>query len=374
MKTKLHKNVYISIIISSIILLVGCSQENNTENVPVAVWTFDKNGDDTTGMVKGELVGNAKIANGKLILDGVDSYLKTGPMPFSLSEKTIVVRCVNKNKDQRNAGVVAVTGFNGVPNDTIGYSIEDQKTWGPGSEWAFRSARIKGEEENAKDGEIVEVVATYEKDGEIAFYRNGKPYGTRYNNDSPTQDYRPNRYMLLIGSGIDHRIQKASGSFNGEIDEVIIYDKALKPDEVEKSYLKKQSSANPLLVKGERTESVKSDMVSLNGSVFCGYEYDGSSDYWSMAIKPNTNNKELFEVVWTKPLSTAAPPYDFNYRVAEKLVLTSNDGKKVKFLRVNYNDQYEANIDSNGNLVDGTVFNIERQAYVKKVWSLLKVK
>jgi hypothetical protein len=236
---------YTALIITSFIFMGGCSQKNNTENVPVAVWTFDKNGDDTTGMVKGELVGNAKIANGKLILDGVDSYLKTGPMPFSLREKTIVVRCVNKNKDQRNAGVVAVTGFNGVPNDTIGYSIEDQKTWGPGSEWGFRSARIKGEEENVKDGEIVEVVATYAKDGEIAFYRNGKPYGTRYNNDSPTQDYRPNRYILLIGSGIDHRIQKASGSFNGEIDEVTVYDKTLKPEEIEKLYLKKESTTYP---------------------------------------------------------------------------------------------------------------------------------
>ena len=234
-----------ALIITSFIFMGGCSSQYNTGIVPVAVWTFDKNGDDTTGAVKGELVGNAKITNGKLTLDGADSFLKTGPMPFTLREKTIVVRCIPKNKDQRNAGVVAVTGFNGVPNDTIGYGIEAPKTWGPGSEWASRSAQIKGEEENAKDGEIVEIVATYAKDGEIAFYRNGKPYGTRYNNDSPTQDYRPDRYMLLIGSGIDHRIQKASGSFNGEIDEVTVYDKTLSPGEIEKNYVSKVSSANP---------------------------------------------------------------------------------------------------------------------------------
>jgi hypothetical protein len=93
-----------------------------------------------------------------------------------------------------------------------------------------------------------------------------------------------------------------------------------------------------------------------------------------MAIKPSANNKELFEVVWTKPLSTAAPPYDFNYRVAEKLVLTSNDGRKVKFLRVNNNNQYEAEIDSNGNLVNGTIFDIEKQTFSKSVWRLFKVK
>jgi hypothetical protein len=132
--------------------------------------------------------------------------------------------------------------------------------------------------------------------------------------------------------------------------------------------------AQRALTKGGKDESVKGDKVSLNGSVFCGYEYDGSSDYWSMAIKPSANNKELFEVVWTKPLSTAAPPYDFNYRVAEKLVLTSNDGRKVKFLRVNNNNQYEAEIDSNGNLVNGTIFDIEKQTFNKSVWSLFKVK
>jgi uncharacterized protein YycO len=93
-----------------------------------------------------------------------------------------------------------------------------------------------------------------------------------------------------------------------------------------------------------------------------------------MAIKTTANNKELFEVVWTKPLSTAAAPYDYNYRDAEKLVLLANDGKKVKFLRVNNNNQYGADIDSNGSLVNGTVFDIEKQTFSKSVWRLFKVK
>ena len=238
-------NVYKLAIISLICLVVGCSQKSNADAVPVAVWTFEKNGDDTTGTIKGELVGNAKISEGKLLLDGTNSYLKTSPIPFPLKEKTIIVRCVNKNTEQKNVGVVAVTGFKGVPNDTIGYSVAEPKRWGPASEWAFRSAYIKGEEENAKNDEPVEIAATYSSEGEIVFYKNGKAYGEKYNPDSPTQDYRPNRYMLLIGSGIDHRIQKAKGSFQGEIDEVIIYDKALKPDEIEKLYNKNHSATNP---------------------------------------------------------------------------------------------------------------------------------
>ena len=126
--------------------------------------------------------------------------------------------------------------------------------------------------------------------------------------------------------------------------------------------------AQRALTKGGKDESVKSDKVSLKGSVFCGYEFDGTDAYWSMSIKVMGNNKELYEVVWTLPL------HDQNYRDAEKLVLTSNDGRKVKFLRVNNNNQYEAEIDSNGNLVDGTIFDIEKQTFSKSVWRLFKVK
>ena len=124
----------------------------------------------------------------------------------------------------------------------------------------------------------------------------------------------------------------------------------------------------------KRSEKQKKEISPLDGAVYAGYEYDGTSDYWSMAIKINDKNKELFEVVWTKPLSTMAPPYDHNYRDAEKLVLTNNDGKKAKFLRVNNNHQYEAEIDSNGNLVNGTVFDIEKQTFRKSIWRLFKVK
>jgi len=212
---------------------------------PVAVWTFEKDAHDSTGNIKGELVGRAKIQNGRLILDGKNSYLRTTPLPFSMHEKTVSVRCVNKNKDQRYAGVVAVTGPRGVPNDTVCYGSVEPKRWGPGSEWAFRSVNLQAEEDKTPENQIVEVDVTYSQDGEITFYRNGKPYGKKYNPDSPTQDYRSNRYMLLIGSGIDHRIQKAAGSFNGEIDEVSIYDRALKPDEIERIYRMKKSSTKP---------------------------------------------------------------------------------------------------------------------------------
>ena len=69
-----------------------------------------------------------------------------------------------------------------------------------------------------------------------------------------------------------------------------------------------------------------------------------------------------------------APPYDSNYRDAEKLVLTKNDGKKVSFLRSNNNWRYEAEIDAKGNLINGVIFDMEKQQPVKNIWQLLKVK
>ena len=132
--------------------------------------------------------------------------------------------------------------------------------------------------------------------------------------------------------------------------------------------------AEDSLAKRENTDAIKREIKPLDGSVYCGYEYDGTSDYWSMAIKSNEKNRELFEVAWTKPLSTLAPPYDYKYRNAEKLVLTGNDGKKVSFLRSDQNSRYEAEIDSEGNLINGIIFDMEKQKYYKSNWRLLKVK
>jgi len=115
-------------------------------------------------------------------------------------------------------------------------------------------------------------------------------------------------------------------------------------------------------------------VVTLAGSTFCGYETHESGDYWSMAITVASANKELFDVVWTKPLSKSSPPYDNTYRDAETLVMKSSDGKKVKFIRPNCRQYYEADVDANGNLINGTVSEIESGKTTKSVWNLFKVK
>jgi hypothetical protein len=122
-------------------------------------------------------------------------------------------------------------------------------------------------------------------------------------------------------------------------------------------------------------DSKKSQKVfTLAGSTYCGYETHESGDYWSMAITVASTNKGLFDVVWTKPLSKLPPPYDNTYRLAETLVMKSSDGKKVKFIRPNWRQYYEADVDSNGNLINGTVSEIESGKTTKSVWSLFKVK
>ena len=126
----------------------------------------------------------------------------------------------------------------------------------------------------------------------------------------------------------------------------------------------------------KKSEKQKKEISPLDGAVYAGYECNATGDYWSMAIKTIDKDKELFEfeVVWTKPLSTMAPPYDYHYRDAEKLVLTNNDGKKVRFIRPNCRQYYEAELDSDGNLINGTVTEIESGKSLKSIWKLLKVK
>ena len=113
---------------------------------------------------------------------------------------------------------------------------------------------------------------------------------------------------------------------------------------------------------------------TLVGEVYCGYELDASGDYWAMAIKVGSKNKEIFDVVWSRPLSEMPRPQDHTYRNKETLVLKSVDGNKVRFLRPTWRSYFDAELDSQGNLTNGKVFLIDKKEYSKNTWQLFKVK
>jgi len=87
--------------------------------VPVAAWDFERGASDVLGKLHGVLEGGAEIRNGRLVLDGRKAYLRTPPLPFALSAKTLEVWVAPANLEQRGGGVMAVENTGGDRFDAI---------------------------------------------------------------------------------------------------------------------------------------------------------------------------------------------------------------------------------------------------------------
>ena len=76
--------------------------------MPVAAWIFDGDARDALGGLHGEVQGGAKIRNGRLVLDGTNSFVRTAPLERSLREKTLEAWVSLANLDQAGGGVLTV--------------------------------------------------------------------------------------------------------------------------------------------------------------------------------------------------------------------------------------------------------------------------
>jgi hypothetical protein len=118
-------------------------------------------------------------------------------------------------------------------------------------------------------------------------------------------------------------------------------------------------------VKDEKTISVK----PLDGVLYYGFEDDKSFVYAAFLKKELNNNK--FEVTWTLPF------YDQKYRGSQPFELIKNDTRNIVMIRGNPGEWvYEAEIDSNGNLVNGKRYVLKNGEKDRQdaVWNLYKVK
>ena len=121
---------------------------------------------------------------------------------------------------------------------------------------------------------------------------------------------------------------------------------------------------------GEQKSGTKQGAEKINkleGELFYGYEDDGSFVY-AMFLK-KTDKENEYEVAWTLPF------YDQKYRNGEIFILSKNSGSKVQFKRGRPEYHlYDAEIDTKGNLVNGSRFVLEKSKNYKTKWNLFKVK
>lgn len=201
-------------------------------------WTFNEgDGRDDTGEAHGDTIGGARIADGRLLLDGNRGYFQTDAVVVPLTAKTLVAWVRPANVDQRGGGVVSVQqGEAHDQFDAIVFGELTQGVWMAGSEGYGRSMAVPqdGGPEAADLPDTVMVAIAYDKNGKISVYRDGELYSSHDTNATVTF----NTARVLIGlrhSSAAHITQQGGQSpfFAGEVDEARIYSKALSAQEID---------------------------------------------------------------------------------------------------------------------------------------------
>jgi mono/diheme cytochrome c family protein len=195
---------------------------------PMAEWTFDKDLGDTKGRLSLELVGNARIEDGALWIDG-HSMARTGTLPAGLKAKTLEAWVMLDDLKQRGGGVITVQETDGGLFDSLVYAERASAKWFAGSNHGERSELFEGAPETEAASRPVHVAIVYQGDGTITGYRDGKPYGRTYRK-APRADFSANHSQVLLGCR--HGAPNGNRGLSGRIFRARLYSRALKASEI----------------------------------------------------------------------------------------------------------------------------------------------
>ena len=195
---------------------------------PIARWEFDGDLKDSLGGLHGKAHGNARVENGRLLLDG-QSHVQTEPLPRPLTARTLEAWVLPTKLDQQGGGVVSVETKNGGVFDAIVFGERDAGQWMAGSEGFQRTTSFHGPAEEAPLIEPVQIVLVYGEDRSITAYRNGQLYGKPYAASGLTAFESGKSHVLF---GLRHNPPGGNRFLTGEIDKAALYDRALTASEV----------------------------------------------------------------------------------------------------------------------------------------------
>lgn len=210
--------------------------EQGAGPAPSHWWTFEKDGRDLLGTLHAQTQGGAVIKQGRLVLDGVDSFATTGATTEPLATKTLEAWVSLATLDQRGGGVITIENIGGGVFDSIVFGEKQPGHWLAGSNNGVRTQNVGGPPEQALRSALIHVAIAYQPDGRIELYRNGLPYGQGF---TPAKEkgalhaFAQGQARLLFG----RRHTGGGNAFlRGEIEEARLYDFALTPAQVADSF------------------------------------------------------------------------------------------------------------------------------------------
>ena len=211
----------------------GVPENRPVRAQPVARWDFDENQNDRIGQAHAVQHPAARRDAGALILDRNTGYAATHPLGFRLQAKTLEAWVQLANLEQRGGSAMTVQYLNGQKFDAIVFGERQPGHWMAGSEGYLRSRPFSATAETSTNTSV-HIAITYQPDGTITAYRNGKPYGTPYRSDKPLV-FPAGKWMVLFG--LRHGAPEAAKQMQGLLDCAQLYNRALNASEIETSYL-----------------------------------------------------------------------------------------------------------------------------------------
>lgn len=199
---------------------------------PVSVWTFSGGAEDVLGGVQSELIGDAVVLGGSLVLNGQKAFLRSAPVARPFLEKSLEAWFYMDDLSQRGGGVLGIEGIKEHAFDSLVFGEGAARKWLPGSNNFRRTKQPEGGEEVSGPQQRIHVVISYSVDGTIAVYRNGKPYGEPYRK-ADLHIFSEGDARVLIGL---RHTGAGNGFFHGRIDEARLYDRALSSEQVAASF------------------------------------------------------------------------------------------------------------------------------------------
>ena len=200
---------------------------------PIALWDFASGGlQDQVGAMHAKLNGSARLENGRLILDGKNSFVSTAALGKDVSEKTLEAWVYLSTLDQGGGGVITLQNNSGEPFDSIVYAEREKRAWMSGSNGFVRTRNLSAATESSNADTAVHMAIVYGSDNSINVYRNGELYGQSYSQGSRIT-YRKGQAQVLFG--LRHKGATRNGHLRGELERAALYDRALSRKEIQAS-------------------------------------------------------------------------------------------------------------------------------------------